>query len=568
MSRRARGSKAVNNYIYGGIGGPGGEGRNRGQGGTGGIGQGPTLNYHINSEHFAVNNHSGSSVHSSGINVLHHAVALEALHDSAESFPQPKCHPETRKELLNKLYHWATDPGSTSSINWLHGPAGAGKSAVMQSLCQQLKDAGQLSASFFFKREHLTRGNAKVLFATLAYQLALHRGKLRNLITQLMETDPSIIARGMDVQLRTLIVEPCKLLQDTTRVILLIDGLDECEGHNIQQEILHLIRSTTKDNGCLRILLASRPEPHIRDMFEDEFFQGLFESTNIQQSFIDVRTYLCAEFLRIHRKHHTMRSIAAPWPSPHILEMLVKKSSGYFIYASTVIKFVDDEYSRPSTQLNIVLNIVPHDSESPCQNLDELYIRILSGVPVRYHPRLCDILSVIIHYPPGIMVSVEEMDELLGFQSGDVSLILRPLHSVLKLGSKEDEIEVHHASFRDFLASPERSSVFYVGSTEHRAQLAHSILKALAYTHDDRQKNHGNFGLHWKGPWINYITSVPPSAEFAPLVRLVNPDFVFLDYITADTVQKLLIWLKGINPVPDDLIQHWEDYIIISRYSW
>ncbi|KAJ7630138.1 hypothetical protein B0H17DRAFT_1283822, partial [Mycena rosella] len=33
-----------------------------------------------------------------GIHILHRAVALEALYDSAESFPQPRCHPETRTE--------------------------------------------------------------------------------------------------------------------------------------------------------------------------------------------------------------------------------------------------------------------------------------------------------------------------------------------------------------------------------------------------------------------------------------------------------------------------------------
>ncbi|KAJ7882751.1 hypothetical protein B0H14DRAFT_2702779, partial [Mycena olivaceomarginata] len=75
----------------------------------------------------------------------------------------------------------------------------------------------------------------------------------------------------MDVQLRTLILEPCRMLQDPTPSILLIDGLDECEGHNIQREILWLIGSAAQDHGRqLRILVASRPEPHIRETLEDE----------------------------------------------------------------------------------------------------------------------------------------------------------------------------------------------------------------------------------------------------------------------------------------------------------
>ncbi|KAJ7857426.1 hypothetical protein B0H14DRAFT_2190648, partial [Mycena olivaceomarginata] len=57
--------------------------------------------------------------------------------NSAERFPQPRCHPETRTELVEKLYHWATDPSITHSIHWLHGPAGARKSVVMQTLCER-----------------------------------------------------------------------------------------------------------------------------------------------------------------------------------------------------------------------------------------------------------------------------------------------------------------------------------------------------------------------------------------------------------------------------------------------
>ncbi|KAJ6464625.1 hypothetical protein C8R47DRAFT_69032 [Mycena vitilis] len=107
----------------------------------------------------------------SGIHILHRSVAHEAIFDSAESFPQPRCHPETRVDMLAGLLEWATKPEQAVSVLWLHGPAGAGKSAVMQTLCQQLQDAGRLGGSFFFRRGHRTRGNGTAFFATLAYQL-------------------------------------------------------------------------------------------------------------------------------------------------------------------------------------------------------------------------------------------------------------------------------------------------------------------------------------------------------------------------------------------------------------
>ncbi|KAJ6491008.1 hypothetical protein C8R45DRAFT_787670, partial [Mycena sanguinolenta] len=107
------------------------------------------------------------------IDILYRVAALAAIHDSVESYPQPKCHPETRTEMLNDLRTWVLDRDAESNVLWLYGPAGAGKSAIMQTLARQLQNAGRLGGCFFFKRGDATRGNGKTLFATIAYQLAL-----------------------------------------------------------------------------------------------------------------------------------------------------------------------------------------------------------------------------------------------------------------------------------------------------------------------------------------------------------------------------------------------------------
>ncbi|KAF7348943.1 putative nwd2 protein [Mycena venus] len=433
-----------------------------------------------------------------GIHILAREIALEALYNSAESFPQPKCHPETRKELLNELYQWATDSHSDQSVRWLHGPAGAGKSAVMQTLCQRLHAAGRLGGSFFFKRGHPTRGNSSTLFATLAYQLALHRPELKGPISRIVEQDPSFPRRNMDVQLYSLILEPSKSLPGNTPFVLLIDGLDECDGHDIQREILHLIGTTgSKKQARLRILIASRAEAHIRETFEGSL-RGVADSTNIQQSFEDIRTYLRDEFSRIHHKHSTMKNIPTPWPSPQILDSLVERSSGYFIYASTAIRFIDDEYFWPCKQLDIIIQNLPLDLESPFATLDELYIQILKGVPSRHLGILSDILSAVVQFPSRFRP--RDVDELLSVEPGTVELILCPLHSVLQIVKEKympPVIQVHHASFLDFLKDETRSLSFYVGSAEHKTKLGHSILRALSYTYDNPQRNLADLDLYW-----------------------------------------------------------------------
>ncbi|KAJ7819035.1 hypothetical protein B0H14DRAFT_2372824, partial [Mycena olivaceomarginata] len=181
----------------------------------------------------------------------------------------------------------------TQPICWLHGPAGAGKSAVIQTMCKRLQSMSRLGGAFFFKRGHATRGNSRALFMMLAYQLALNNNhELNPLISQTVEHDPSIVGRSIDTQLHQLIIEPCKSLKDSAAPILLVDGLDECDTHDAQVEVLHLIGCVICQHpNIFRMIIASRPEPHICDSLEEPSFGGILHSVNIEQSFDDVRIF-------------------------------------------------------------------------------------------------------------------------------------------------------------------------------------------------------------------------------------------------------------------------------------
>ncbi|KAJ7461882.1 hypothetical protein FB451DRAFT_1139914 [Mycena latifolia] len=410
-----------------------------------------------------------------GINILHRAVALEALYDSAESFPQPRCHPTTRTNMLDTLYKWVTAEHVTYPIYWLRGPAGAGKSAIMQTLCRRLQDGGRFSGSFFFKRSHTTRGNAKALFVTLAYQLALHHPDLKGPISQSIEGDPSTVGRGIDVQFTKLIIGPCATLTNSPSITLLIDGLDECNGNDVQQEVLCLLGSTVSKIPMLRILIASPPEPQISQVFKEPGMTGLYHLLDIRPSFMDIRDYLVSEFARIQHEHEeTMASVPTPWPTRDIFEVLVDKSSGYFIYVATIIKFIDDRDFRPTERLAAVIENLPTECGTPFHALDELYSQILRDVPSQ--SRMLDILCVIVH---GSMLprSTKNIERLLGLNPGDVKLTLRCLQSLLLVPKDEtDIISLHHKSFPDFLTDPNRSGKFHLQCKD----MARLILQALS----------------------------------------------------------------------------------------
>ncbi|KAJ7437021.1 hypothetical protein FB451DRAFT_1452213, partial [Mycena latifolia] len=160
----------------------------------------------------------------------------------------------------------------------------------------------------------------------------------------------------VDIQLSKLVIKPYAALTNSPSITLLIDGLDERKGHNVQREVLHLLRHAVSKSPMLRVLLASRPEPQISQVFKEPGMAGLYHLLDIGPSLMDIRNYLLSEFNRIHNEHEeTMASVIKPWPTWDILEHLVDKSSGYFIYAATIIKFIDNKDFRPTERLVAVV---------------------------------------------------------------------------------------------------------------------------------------------------------------------------------------------------------------------
>ncbi|KAJ7929416.1 hypothetical protein B0H13DRAFT_1596234 [Mycena leptocephala] len=184
--------------------------------------------------------------------------------------------------------------------------------------------------------------------------------------------------------------------------------------------------------------------------------------------------------------------IPKPWPSPRIIEDLVHKSSGYFIYASTIIKFIDDKNFRPTKRLAVIMGMAEPRFGVPFAALDQLYTQILAQVPDQ--PQLLKILKVITTELSDDPLSVTSIEQLLQLEPGDVQLALQGVHSVIKLPEDDHpSISTHHASFYDFLEDPTRAGIFYIGGCQHHTDLSHHILKAFSHKYDDLSLNRGSY---------------------------------------------------------------------------
>ena len=449
-----------------------------------------------------------------GLQLLKDSIPTGASHDSEERYPPPKCHPETRISILNAITEWVADPDRSSQILWLYGPAGVGKSAIAQTVAETLANLGQLGASYFFSRLVVGRNTSKHVFKDVAYQLAHSVDGLAPLIDETVRKSPSIVDKSIDIQLEKLIVAPfAKIFNPADRrwmMTVIIDGLDECQGEESQLEFIDLIGKVARQLPIC-FLFSSRPEVWIMDAFDDDdgdlkpitFRCELNHSTTVDN---DIRTYLLAEFSRIResRRHRrTMQSLPRPWPSPETMETLVARASGQFIYASTVIKFVDDPYNRPSDQLDKVLGIPStsrlSSASQPFAELDKLYWQILSSSHnTELMLQILAIIRVIIDHAYTEYIvqfafledsegSSEKLliliEHFLDLKSGDSYFALRDVNSLIYLPdpTKKDQghLRFFHASFSQFLEDKGRCRELYVDPADTHAEIASACLRLM-----------------------------------------------------------------------------------------
>jgi hypothetical protein len=421
---------------------------------------------------------------------LHRATATAAFHNSEKRFDPPKCHPNTRLAVLSEIMKWIKWEGDLHSfVMWVYGPAGAGKSAIAQTIAEICDKEMILLATFFFSRNDPSRSNIKPLIATIAYQITLNFPDVRDAILGAVERDPLIFSKSLAVQLQFLIVEPLQPLiaagffhQPTSRRLVIIDGLDECSDPRVQRNIVEVLANAHRQHRLpLIFLFASRPEQHISLAFSTGILPSVTKRIALDESYLpnkDIQSFLTDKFQEITSTHRLRVYIPPHWPPPNVLKELVKKSSGQFIYASTVIKYISSIRHKPQDRLDIVLGIRPPQRDLPFAELDALYTHILTGVE-DINPVL-DILSCVIFSNPGGQMhwGLPRIEEFLSLQPGDVELHLGDVSSLVNVGP-DQAIHILHASLTDFFVDPIRSKEFWINPPTRHTTFARRCLKLL-----------------------------------------------------------------------------------------
>ncbi|OAL48295.1 WD40 repeat-like protein [Pyrenochaeta sp. DS3sAY3a] len=392
--------------------------------------------------------------------------AAEAQFSAYQRQHVPKCHPDTRIDLLEDIYKWAADDESPV-IFWLRGMAGTGKSTVAHTVAAEYSARSRLAGSFFFSRDGGDVSHAGKFITTIAVQLANIIPALKTQICAAIQKRNDIASQSLDDQWHALVLNPLisvERKESLARFLVVIDALDECKDQKNIQIILRLLsRIQSSKVTQLRVLLTSRPEVAIRRGFDQmrQYEHQDFALHDIEKSIIehDVTTFLRHNLQAIGRNF----GFTAGWPEETHISQLFKSSGGLFIWAATASRFIEEDSQLARTRLESLLQI-RNDTLPPERKLDEIYTTVLSnslrGVYSQpeiqmLNKQFRDIVGTVVTLLDPL--SVSSLAGLLGKDVETLKLTLSNLHSVLDVPANDTKaIRILHPSFRDFLLNPER----------------------------------------------------------------------------------------------------------------
>jgi hypothetical protein len=179
-----------------------------------------------------------------------------------------------------------------------------------------------------------------------------------------------------------LIVGPLKAANIPTLII--IDALDECKDEEPASAILSILSRYVDQIPNVKFFITGRPEPRIRSGFRLKSLVQITEVLKLHEVKpevvdSDIELFFQTQFTSL-AKNRSDCDLTEDWPSSSDIKILCKKAAGFFIYASTVVKFVMLSKNCPPTeQLNQITSLPQSTFHEGRSGIDILYTQVLKA---------------------------------------------------------------------------------------------------------------------------------------------------------------------------------------------
>lgn len=357
----------------------------------------------------------------------------------------------TREDIIAEIDEWCEDLDARRNVLWISGSPGVGKSAIARKLATRLKSSHRFGSSFFLQRELASLQTAANLWRAIAYDLSQEYPSARSvIISKLKDREIDLGNAGARELFGSLVeapLEPSTDIPPGRLPVVLIDGVDECGGLDGLRSknryiLLQGIKAWTRLAPRFKLIVTSRPEDDIsRELSAISHRIELGSGQNVSLlSSRDIYSFLSYEFARVASRYSTL---SPEWPGESVIDEFTKRSAGLFIYADTLIKFVDE--GQPREQLERISSEPLHH-----ESLTQLYRQILD---VSFKNPSPSVLEAFKNTTGTIILAKiplyrQDIVHLLNLEPTMLEHICKGLQSVLDHG---DLLRFTHQSFVDFL---------------------------------------------------------------------------------------------------------------------
>lgn len=302
---------------------------------------------------------------------------------------------------------------SGTGIYWINGKLGSGKSTLMRYVCenaQTKKELGSWSgtmpleiAQFYFWRSgDADQKTLQGLLKSLLFEiLQRHRALLPKVLPDLWRawsaratailsntSPPNDTVSGFKTQplsLHTLLRSYWVLLREleqTHKVVLFIDGLDEFESDDGYSGIMDILRQCATSQN-IKICASSRPLTVLEHFFAGSPSLRLQDLTR-GDILLYVDSKLCSHrhMVALSQRHKAEASM--------LKDEIVRKARGVFLWVKLVVKSLLrglSDYNRIS-DLKRRINYLPED-------LEELYAYMLHSIEPFYHDQTSRLFQIV-----------------------------------------------------------------------------------------------------------------------------------------------------------------------------
>ena len=390
--------------------------------------------------------------------------------------------------MLDEIEFW-TRNFSEPPVYWLNGQARTGKTAIAQTIAERVFADGRLGALFFCSRDYEDLDNLRLIFPTLAVQLARKYADFRSFFIPLVQSHPGIAYESLNNQMQKLIVQP--LQESSISTVVIIDALDECQDDG-SSAILSALAQFVSHIPKVKFLVTGRPEARILEGFHLPLLAEathVFVLHEVEKSQVDddMRLRFRRELSGVGLGNSNLVGLLSERELD--IDVLCTQAAGSFVYAVAAVKFINLPSSNSIQRFNLLLNSPGRSTHKTKPNedrtLDLFYELILQGAfPGRCDPenyrKIHSVLGAIVlaanPLSPSTVATLLalDVDEVLRLLS-----LARPL--LIPQKDIHSPILPFHKPFSSFIVNPNRciNKRFRIPPSDHHPRLLMGCLNLM-----------------------------------------------------------------------------------------